>query len=673
MTRIYGWEKGNKFSLLMPDDVAERWSTNDPEIESKALDFLATISLSKPLKFMATGPGNPAFALWNLPMDVQYAAFTTNEFGPELLTSVTKLALRIGEVQQPKHWKTLTDLYVERGGSMELLSNIYKERKPHEVKSDNEKTIEQIGDVLTWANTRSEMATRMAIMRQSILNQAAKAKIPYETALKNMDIVDKAVHTASTYIDFRQGGSIGKGANKVFAYSNAALQALRGAARAYKKYPKKSVLMSAEMIALGYATHQLANGIAPEADKRISDEEKRRNWIMPLPFGYVDERGEKRYFYLRAPKDAAMRGFAYIGQQFYNAQNGLPVEWSGLAASVFDNTPIDSYAGMTPMAEATLAYFGNYDAFTNKPVWRGDQKVTPSHETYLDTKPQFKAAGEMTAGLPPYAQISPSRAEAATTKVMTNSLVSAVIEGMAGTAYQDKAKKEGKVEYFGPLAKELHTMSKWYGANRFVKVTKPYDERLKKVQEVAEEFDIPIERKDGTEYSMKQLQQMVRQKEGENANAKAKLNWEIDALAAKTANKDPAADAALLDRIDGLMQSSPEEYQRIMKRMNKNERYLGGAFIAASRMRSNRNLMDKQYVLDWYDNADDRAGVALAQLYGDQFPQDIAKIARDMRKPEAYVQAKIKRAQKDLLKGRSTEAQYEKRLEGYDAELELLQ
>jgi hypothetical protein len=60
-------------------------------------------------------------------------------------------------------------------------------------------------------------------------------------------------------------------------------------------------------------------------------------------------------------------------------------------------------------------------------------------------------------------------------------------------------------------------------------------------------------------------------------------------------------------------------------------------------------------------------------LYGDQFPQDIAKIARDMRKPEAYVQAKIKRAQKDLLKGRSTEAQYEKRLEGYDAELELLQ
>lgn len=380
---------GQKQELLMPKQMAEEWVKSDPVINRHAANIMGWMLGAKPLKMMATG-WNPAFALTNIPRDLQLIWMSTKEYSPVAPIAMPQMALDMVKVlPDVVRNKGRVKEYINQGGGLEFLTTQGRVGGP----------FSKVSDVMGWVGTKSEMLTRMALR---------------ERAIKNGATPEQATHIARNYLDFSQGGNLVKMADVGFPYLNAAVQASRSLLRAAKTDPKLFAFKLGQVGVMATSIYNINRIVNREAWEQIPDRDKEFNWIFTLPedFHYIDEDGNKRYYYMKVAKDQGIRPaatmFEALMEKFHTGK--VPSEQVIMAWQDFLNiVPLNK---LPPVFAASLGYLGNKDFWTQQDIWKGPE-IDPAEEYTDKTHPAFQKLGEVTG-------LSPERSRYALQSLFTN-------------------------------------------------------------------------------------------------------------------------------------------------------------------------------------------------------------------------------------------------------------
>lgn len=433
---------GQKQELLMPNSMAEEWVKSDPVINRQAANLMGWALMSKPLKMMATG-WNPAFALTNIPRDLQLIWTATKEYSPHLPVAMGQMGADIATVFPDviKNTGRVRD-YINQGGGLEFLTTQGRIGGP----------FSKVSDVMGWIGTKSEMLTRMALR---------------ERAIKNGATPEEATHIARNYLDFSQGGNLVKMADVGFPYLNAAVQATRSFLKAAKADRKTFLYKLAQLGTVATSIAGINYMVNKEAMSQISDRDREFNWVFTLPedFNYIDEDGNKRYYYIKVAKDQAIRPvatmFEALMDKYYTRK--IPSDQVLMAWQDFLNiVPVNK---LPPVFAASLGYLGNKDFWTWEDIWRGPE-ITPSEEYTDQTHPAFKTIGEATG-------LSPERSRYALQSLFTNGNP---FVGMVGGGWKlatGDLPKEMREKAAGELLTENKTVKRILSSTN--PMTKEYD------------------------------------------------------------------------------------------------------------------------------------------------------------------------------------------------------
>jgi hypothetical protein len=473
---------GQKVELLMPTEMAKEWVKSDPALNRQAANMMGWLLGAKPLKMMATG-WNPAFALTNIPRDLQLIWTATNEYSKHLpVATVQGLKDMVDVFPDVIHNRGRVRDYINQGGGMEFLTTQGRVGG----------AFSKVSDVMGWLGTKSEMLTRMALR---------------ERAIKNGATPEQATHIARSYLDFTQGGSLVKMADVGFPYLNAAVQASKSFVKAAKTNP---TLFAYKLSQIGLASASIAainHMVNPEAMKQISDRDKSFNWIFTLPedFAYTDENGDKRYLFIKIAKDQGIRPFTAMTEALLErAHTGkIPSKQVLMAWQDFLNiVPLNK---LPPVFAATLGYLGNKDFWTWEDIWKGPE-VTAQEEYKANTHPAFKLIGETTG-------LSPERSRYSLQSLATNGNP---FVGMVGGAWKMAT---------GDLPKEVREKT----AKELLATNKTVRRILSSTDPMANEYETnkEIKREDTTRRykQTRELDQLTKDllKEPDNDDTKRKI------------------------------------------------------------------------------------------------------------------------------------------------------
>ena len=393
---------GKKQDMIMPTKMAEEWVKSDPLINETLANIIGWASGATPLKAVATGY-NPAFILGNMPRDLGLIWSATTEYSKhlpaamaqmskDLVTVAMDVAKRKGRVQD----------FIDEGGGMTFLTYYGRITGKGHVGEG----INSLGNLMGWVGETSELWTRLALRERAILNGAT----PKE-----------ATWIARRYLDFSQGGNVAKGLDTGLPYLNASIQGTRGFLRGAKQNP---TVFTYKMAQLGTVATLLykANQLNPECWNQISDREKEANFIITTPFSYIDDKGQKRFYYGKIAKDQSQR----VVTSLFDAtmaryhEGKFPTKQMLMAFGDLASLPLP------PTISAYLAYAANVDTWTSEDVWKGP-KVNPQEEWQPgQTSKTMQAFGQKTG-------LSPERTKGAVNKIipMNNPFVGLVGGGLS--------------------------------------------------------------------------------------------------------------------------------------------------------------------------------------------------------------------------------------------------
>jgi hypothetical protein len=246
--------------------------------------------------------------------------------------------------------------------------------------------------------------------------------------------------------------------------------------------------------------------VAPELWNSISDEEKARKWIIPVPMAKkTDANGEKRAMYIAIPKDQFQQVFSAMGQSWADGQAGNP--WGKqITESVSSIIPVDSASALPPIATAGLAYFHNYDTWRRDNIWKGDPNASPNQERSLSTPQMATDVSDMAKRMG--VDISPERMSTATSKLVptSNPIVSMLVDGYNAKA--DPQTEKDVVSKFRSVP----------GLRRFLRFSRVISPRAKTLKE-ARDFGIESEGK---------VQQVLQREVSEAKTARADLRQPLN-------------------------------------------------------------------------------------------------------------------------------------------------
>jgi hypothetical protein len=261
---------------------------------------------------------------------------------------------------------------------------------------------------------------------------------------------------------------------------------------------------------MGYSLAYGMQAAYPDVWNSISDEEKARKWIIPLPFGKKkDANGDERSMYLSIPKDQFQQIFSAMGQSFADAQAGNP--WGKqITESISSIFPVDSASWMAPIGAAGMAYFHNYDTWRRDKIWKGDPNTSPNKQRSLTTPQMANDVSDMAKSMG--VEISPEKAARATSKMIptSNPIASLLVDGYNMTS-DTKMDKD-------VIARIRATP----GLRRFVKFSRPIAPSARTLKE-ARDFGIDSEGK-----VEQVLRREVAEKKTERADIRQPLNVQLD-------------------------------------------------------------------------------------------------------------------------------------------------
>lgn len=468
--------------------------------QSEASDVISKLTGTQVLRFFATS-GNPLFIVGNTAVDFNNILFLSDTYsnfkllgGAELAYDFTKNSL--GKVFASESYTKSYNEFMEHGGSIDYLSvdglkalqNLDTGMKPIKKATD---ILKSYGKVLSYLGETSEISFRIAVYEKSKSNQLKKlGRKPTEQEME--DIMFEAAREARETIDFSQGGSATKAADKTLPYLNAATQGLRKGLDYANNNPAgfASSMLQAALMSGGLmagSLMMLLSGLDDEDEidevlGRISEYEKSNYHIIFT--GDKDDDGE--YEYYRVKKLPTISVFSTLAEQLVTKavlkSRGVDYDVDGdvMEKSLKSAMPIvptpKEFLQRNPLLSSVVTYSTNYDFFYDKPIFQGPRgkKIAPSAEGLYDPKINqiYKDWGQATG-------MSPARSKAAFEKIITsestNPVVGLIYSGYDAAFKDDTAISEdfnnAKESLFKNVSKKLKRKT-----NKNLKV---YNERAK--------------------------------------------------------------------------------------------------------------------------------------------------------------------------------------------------
>jgi hypothetical protein len=481
--KIYVYEKGERKPIYISPDMAKEWITKSPEMTYKLSQTLRIFSGSPILRTFATGI-NWGFALANLPRDVMHSWFAARTFQDGKWSPVFSSQSPIAAYQFGRNYgRVFSDTilrrgryedYIREGGGMEFLVHQGRllQRGRH-IGNEFDKFL----DVMAWPGETSEIATRLNIREQVIINRAAEKGISFEEAYKDKKITQEATFAARDYMDFGQGGGIVKAMDNAFPYVSAGVQGMRGFWRALLQNPVPTLwkLTQFASIVTGlYIYNQKQN---PETMNNLKGNiDTQNNLIIPIGdgFSYLDERGQTRYPYFKIPLDNTMRFFKVFFEASTDMWLGNPVDVEAVTLALGQLSPV-GVSPLPPLEAGVVGYMVNKNFWRNKDIWQGSENAIGyqipkwisgkerggSEEEYnLFTPQAMKDFGAGTG-------LSPERSKYAIEQLVTSGSEFAWLSGYGYDKVFGSMSKDQKEQHLAAI------LSKSPIARRFIGVTNP--------------------------------------------------------------------------------------------------------------------------------------------------------------------------------------------------------
>jgi len=413
------------------------------------------------LRFFATS-GNPLFIVGNTAVDFQNILFLSDVYSNNKFKGGAELAFDFvktfgSKVGGTKEYKKIYEEFMEHGGAMDYLSTdgLKAIGGRGKARSAAGKAFQSYGNFMSYLGETSEVSFRVAVyskVKNNLLKDFEKENGREPSKEEMEDIMNEAVREARETIDFSQGGSIVKSADKALPYLNAGTQGLRKAVDYAAKNPKgfASSMLQAMIMAGGASAasmFMLLRSFGDDEDPEkvlevlnsISDYEKSNYHILFT--GEKDENGEHRY--IRVKKLPTIGVASTIAEQLtikaILKSRGIDYDLNdeALKKSASGISPIDVTQGLpglinrNPLAAAVLTYSYNYDHFYGQDVFKGprNKKILPSAEGLLDDRVDqiYKDLGQAFG-------FSPKRSKAAVEKIITSETTNPSI-GLIYSAY----------------------------------------------------------------------------------------------------------------------------------------------------------------------------------------------------------------------------------------------
>ena len=369
---------GQAKEMIMPWEMAQDWVKSDPLINQTLATVIGTVSGAKILRPIATGY-NPAFAITNMARDIGLVWTGTMEYSSHLPIAAGQMIKDFIKVAPDVMMrKGRVRAYIDEGGGMTFMT--YYGR--FSGKGFVGEKLNSLGKIMGWIGETSEIWTRMALR---------------ERAIQNGSSAKEATWIARRYIDFNQGGNIAKGIDSAIPYLNAAIQGTRGLMRGARNNPAAFTYKMAQLGTLSVLLY-LANYMTnPEAWESITDREKEANFIITTPIYFIDDKGQKKYYYAKIAKEQGHRVVtslfdALMARQF---EGKLPTKQMLMGLEDFLVIP-----GIPPTLAAGISYLMNKDTWTKEDIWRGPEGIAPKEEYYNRTHPFWVSLGQ-SIGLSP--------------------------------------------------------------------------------------------------------------------------------------------------------------------------------------------------------------------------------------------------------------------------------
>ena len=368
---------GEVKEFYMRNDMAREWIAQGGRPQTENANIAGWFLGANILRPMATGY-NPEFALTNLPRDIAHIFLTTKEyssFAPKFLGEIGK-DLGAVAIDTFKRKGRYAD-YILEGGGMNFMT--------HQGRSFAfTGPLESLGKALGYFGESAELWTRLALR---------------ERALRNGKSNIEATWIARNYLDFSQGGSMIKAVDVGVPYLNAATQGTRGIVRAAKNDPGLFSWKVSQVGALSTGLYLANRHVNEEAYNSISTRDKVANWIITTPMYEIDDEGNKRYYYLRIPKDQGQRvfatGFESLMARYLDKEQPPEELYEMMSMAARDFSPVD-IKSLPPTVDAIFGYMLNKDFWREEDIWKGPDlaKGDRGLEFTPDTHPFFVDIGE---------------------------------------------------------------------------------------------------------------------------------------------------------------------------------------------------------------------------------------------------------------------------------------
>lgn len=506
--------EGKTVPLVLDREFTRDWVSRETVIDPNVANLMQWASGSKILRPMATGI-NPAFAITNLPRDMARALIVSEEFSPHLPVGLVQLGREMAAVTADSFTrKGRYKDFINEGGGMSFLTHQGQTFKPGS-------SMAKAGEYLGYIGETSEIMVRLAIRERAVRNRLKReGKVTPE---RMKEIQREATYEARNQLDFSQGGWLTKAVDNSVPYLNAAVQGTRGMFRAAKNNPSRFAYQIGQIGALASGLYYMNYFLNGEAYEQISDRDKANNWIITTPWHFTDNQGNKRYYFVKIPKDQSQRVFASMFEGFSAKVIGEDVNEDMIVQTVTDLTPVGPTDFLPPTVEAALGYVANKDFWRNEDIWKSKYagQVEPEEEYTTYTPEFFKQAGQVTG-------MSPERLRYALSQVFTHGNIYTDLGG-----YLWKQTLDNMTDDEQKRTTEQMILNK-PGIRRLLEATEPYYAQEKQVKEAK------------TAASTKRLKQ----------------NRELDSLSQQYINK--TIDGSAL--INFINKAEPEDRRRLLKR-----------------------------------------------------------------------------------------------------------
>lgn len=451
MKRFSYMNKGKRVDYFLNSELAEVWASGPPVVRNAWTTLAHHLSGTSILKAMATGY-NPAFAVTNIFRDIAliWAADYHEVYSKYLPIYVGQMSKDIGKVLLSakrngglKKTPEYSD-YIRNGGGIDFLVTQGRLGK------GRFGVFNKFARMWGYLGEASEITTRLAY---------------YGRAYDATNDMRKAAWIARSYLDFAKGGNASKTLDTFIPYLNAGIEATRGMTRSAIKSPGLFTAKMAQVGTLSIALYFLGHYMNPDAEDEMPKYDRTNYWIIPFPksMSYLDEDGNRKYYYIKIAKDQGQRIISSIFENMAKKFIGKDFDEEEVVNSVWEFFNIFPSSLLPPTFKAVLGYAANYDWWRGDAIWKGSDQgpIKPGLESSKYTPNFLRKSGEAIG-------FSPARMDYVLKQyfVSTNPLTQFGLKSMdyltGGLSQEDRDKVINEVILDKPFI------------NRFLDHTEPY-------------------------------------------------------------------------------------------------------------------------------------------------------------------------------------------------------